>query len=536
MEKIKITYFSDTSTLTLATSNKTTSLYLAELAQLYHLIQEGTLYSILEKDINELGINIPLFENKATTFLQLVDKTKQKIQKEKEEEKKQKSKPNKKMKADLWKKYFSEKESGPCYTCNISIFYCEGKGWHASHVIATSKGGFSELDNLRPCCKKCNLTMGNQNIYAYIEQNKLTGPGSSNVTAYFTTNPLQKGDVRCVVKDWQDKPSKKYLDRIEEKLISTLQPPKSMEYKVNLHLKNVKANTYINIFPNSKLFTYDGKKLNIYTTDKGEIMASFDASHIIYIYGVVSNKRLLVINDKGHLTVWKYTNNKQTFLSEQKTHSAQVMSNGLIISFTEDYKIYIWSKEYNLISTLIGHKDKIKCCSLLPKGELVSVSSDKQLIVWNISKGSIISTLSGHDRVIYTVHTTNNIIASSTFNTTKIWDIESKICRFTLKGKTLSLLDNNSIITYNEEQLILWDMNTGALISSINLLGKYSNMFVFGNKVITLAKDSDILKECDIVTGNSRTIYTDTIINVSLLNSTSICINTNEGIKLLNIS
>jgi len=38
--------------------------------------------------------------------------------------------------------------------------------------------------------------MGNQNLYAYIRDKKLKGPGSKNVDAYFKKNPLQKDSKR----------------------------------------------------------------------------------------------------------------------------------------------------------------------------------------------------------------------------------------------------------------------------------------------------------------------------------------------------
>jgi len=36
--------------------------------------------------------------------------------------------------------------------------------FHCGHVIAEAKGGETVIENLRPICKKCNLSMGTDNL------------------------------------------------------------------------------------------------------------------------------------------------------------------------------------------------------------------------------------------------------------------------------------------------------------------------------------------------------------------------------------
>lgn len=52
------------------------------------------------------------------------------------------------------------------------------------------------LENLRTCCRHCNLSMGDQNLYVYIQGKRLTGPGARNVKAYLDRHPLEKFDKR----------------------------------------------------------------------------------------------------------------------------------------------------------------------------------------------------------------------------------------------------------------------------------------------------------------------------------------------------
>lgn len=96
---------------------------------------------------------------------------------------------------NVWKKYHGDKITGICYCCGISIERYHG-GWHCSHVKADVKGGPTVIENLRTCCKHCNLSMGNQNLYAYIRDKKLQGPGSKNIPSYLKKHPSQIKDRR----------------------------------------------------------------------------------------------------------------------------------------------------------------------------------------------------------------------------------------------------------------------------------------------------------------------------------------------------
>jgi len=95
----------------------------------------------------------------------------------------------------VWRKYHKDKDTGECYTCGNNIQRYNA-GWHCSHVIADSKNGLATIENLRTCCGHCNLSMGDQNLYAYISEKQLRGPGSKNINNYFKDNPSQINDKR----------------------------------------------------------------------------------------------------------------------------------------------------------------------------------------------------------------------------------------------------------------------------------------------------------------------------------------------------
>ncbi len=106
----------------------------------------------------------------------------------------------------VWIAYHGEKLYGSCYSCGKIIYrygYTSPKskssaleGWQCSHVIAKSKGGPNTISNLRVCCRHCNLSMGNQNLYVYMKHNKMKGPGKKNIYDYLKKYPCQINDIK----------------------------------------------------------------------------------------------------------------------------------------------------------------------------------------------------------------------------------------------------------------------------------------------------------------------------------------------------
>jgi 5-methylcytosine-specific restriction endonuclease McrA len=99
----------------------------------------------------------------------------------------------KKVRDAVWSKYHGDNNVGNCYCCNKEVQRYKA-GWHCSHVIADSRGGEEKVDNLRVCCRYCNLSMGNQNLYCYIVEKKL--PRMAEAIAYLEQHPDQKDSKR----------------------------------------------------------------------------------------------------------------------------------------------------------------------------------------------------------------------------------------------------------------------------------------------------------------------------------------------------
>lgn len=95
----------------------------------------------------------------------------------------------------VWTEYHGENNFGVCYCCGIMIERYNA-GWHCAHVVAGAKGGETRVGNLRTCCRHCNLSMGDQNLYAYIKAKDLAGPGAKHADQYMRLHTSQVGDQR----------------------------------------------------------------------------------------------------------------------------------------------------------------------------------------------------------------------------------------------------------------------------------------------------------------------------------------------------
>ena len=75
----------------------------------------------------------------------------------------------KKIKNQIWDKYIG-KELGisKCLCCKETEI--SKSEFHAGHIISESNGGRINIDNLRPICQGCNLSMGTKNMDEYIKE------------------------------------------------------------------------------------------------------------------------------------------------------------------------------------------------------------------------------------------------------------------------------------------------------------------------------------------------------------------------------
>ena len=87
------------------------------------------------------------------------------------------------LREQLWLKYNGKRYTSGCYIrwCrnDIDVF-----NYHIGHNVPQSKGGGLNLENLRPICSRCNLSMSN--IYTIDEWQLLGNPIKKSWLSCFT--------------------------------------------------------------------------------------------------------------------------------------------------------------------------------------------------------------------------------------------------------------------------------------------------------------------------------------------------------------
>ena len=120
----------------------------------------------------------------------------------------------KKIRDAVWVKYHGEKDEGICYCCSKRVERYHA-GWQCSHVHSEATGGEISVENLRVNCQGCNLSAGDQNLYAYIRDKNLKGPGRKNVDAYFKKHPSQINSKRT--NNWGNNKKKSQENKVIKK-------------------------------------------------------------------------------------------------------------------------------------------------------------------------------------------------------------------------------------------------------------------------------------------------------------------------------
>jgi hypothetical protein len=75
----------------------------------------------------------------------------------------------KKVREMVWTTYIGKEEgTSKCACCKKTDI--DQMNFHCGHVISANDGGSDKIDNLRPICASCNLSMGTQNMDDFIKK------------------------------------------------------------------------------------------------------------------------------------------------------------------------------------------------------------------------------------------------------------------------------------------------------------------------------------------------------------------------------
>lgn len=185
--------------------------------------------------------------------------------------------------------------------------------------------------------------------------------------------------------------------KIKEKIESdTTKLPKILNNKFNIVVGSYehtllclcieifgKTKTEIKVVP---IFHIEAHKFSVKSIDIAKkYLVSGSSDDQIKIYDIKKNKEIghLLCNN-GSVTKLQFT--PEVDLEGKKN---QIKQDKWLFSATESGKIDVWrTKDWELITTLKGHKDRVNDIDIHPSGKLaISVSDDYRIRLWNLMTG-----------------------------------------------------------------------------------------------------------------------------------------------------
>ncbi len=225
---------------------------------------------------------------------------------------------------------------------------------------------------------------------------------------------------------------------------------------------------------------------------------SFKTNHNDYIFAILFVNNNLIATGSKDLTI-KIWNQSFYLVSTLYGHLKPVVAllalpatTTLLASGSCDTTIKIWNlNTFSLITTLVRHKGCVNTLALYGTEIMLSGSSDKQIIVWNITNNNfeIITYLIGHKDAINSIDTykTRLIAAGSQDATIKIWSSAHRVTQM-LTNHTdsvfgLVVLKNGNLASGSIDNTIkIWDKNTRELLYTLsNHTGNVFKLAVLNN-------------------------------------------------------
>jgi WD40 repeat protein len=176
------------------------------------------------------------------------------------------------------------------------------------------------------------------------------------------------------------------------------------------------------------------------------------------------------------IKLWSLTTGqtKRTIQTNEYVYSLKLLNTNIHLAagLYKDINIYNIN-DGNLVSSLKGHTSWVYDLVQISNELLASSSNDKTVRIWNLTTNTCKFILTGHTSYVFGLkQITPNILASGSSDTTiKLWDITSGQLIRTLMGHTnginwsIDLLNSQTLVSGSWDQTIRWNNQIMELVN-----------------------------------------------------------------------
>jgi WD40 repeat protein len=174
---------------------------------------------------------------------------------------------------------------------------------------------------------------------------------------------------------------------------------------------------------------------------------------------------------------------------------AYLLSDGRILTWSNDRTLKIWTQDGIVEATLRGHENNIRNAFALDNGDIVSWSDDGTVRVWDASTTQPKCVFAHHNSLILRVWSvsTNLLLSQSLDGRCYVWDrVTGESCTaFDTGVKGGIVLSNSRFLNWEQAAMKLWDLNSGECVQMLNahegeILGA---KLINAKTVVTWSKD-----------------------------------------------
>lgn len=172
-----------------------------------------------------------------------------------------------------------------------------------------------------------------------------------------------------------------------------------------------------------------------------------------------------------------------------------------------DHTVKVWnldaieetSGEAESIHKLEGHVKQVGAVEFLGPNRLLSGADDARIILWDLTSGSCIRDLKGHEGYIWALASDDrHVLSTSADSAMKEWDVEVGSCLHTFKGHrgivySVALHGNLAVTGSLDCSARIWDLRAAECIKSLTEhKNRVDAVLTDGKRIVTGSYDREI--------------------------------------------